>query len=58
MKKLEVTPTQIKIRDSIKPLDLLTKLAKLGITIDFIEVSEGNVEDYYLNLIEGGQKND
>ena len=58
MKKLEVTPTQIKIRDSIKPLDLLTKLAKLDITIDFIEVSEGNVEDYYLNLIEGGQKND
>ena len=54
IKDLKVYPNSIKVFDNIKPLDLLNKLDKAGITIDSIRTNEANVEDYYLELLNGG----
>ena len=49
-------PNSIRIYDEVILLDLVNSLAKKGITINEVHTSEMNVEDYYLNLIGGGQK--
>ena len=51
-------PNSIRIYEEILPLDLLTGLKKHGIEIKNIKTNETNVEEYYLNLIGvGGREN-
>lgn len=46
---------KLRVFDDIKPLDLLSALAKQGIEIKNFKTVEGNVEEYYLNLIKEAQ---
>ena len=49
----KVNPNNIRVYDEITPLDLLTRLHKVGIEISDIRTTEMNVEEYYLSLIGG-----
>ena len=51
IKNFEKLPTKIKVFENITPLELLQKLSKYGVEVTDIRTQEGNVEDYYLNLI-------
>lgn len=46
---------KLRVFDDIKPFDLLSALAKQGIEINNFKTVEGNVEEYYLNLIKEAQ---
>lgn len=56
-KDVKVYPNSVRIYDAVKPVKLISELAKEGIEISDIHTSEMNVEDYYLSLI-GGEKHD
>lgn len=45
----------VRVTDKIKPLDLLNQLHQKDIEINKIKTVEGNVEEYYLNLIKEAQ---
>ena len=53
IKNYRVTPVSIQVSDKVTPIEIITKLAQIGVAVSDIQTVDTNVEQYYLSLIGG-----